>query len=412
MRAMNIGARIQRGTLRYPVSQRWPVGRRSRSTVASSTREAVAQDLGTDEEAPHISVLLNEVLQYFSGRQVKVYVDCTLGAGGHAVSIARQHQEMRHLVGIDLDPLAHQLARQRLDREGRDGLEVHLLRGNYSEVLPKLQGLPSGSLAGHVDAMLMDLGVSSMQLDTASRGFSFAADGPLDMRLDPSAPLSAADIVNGWSEAQLGRALLEYGEEKQWRVVARRIAEAREASPILTTQQLVRAVGQTVFGGRDKRGGGRGGKGGARQIHPATRTFQALRIAVNDELGQLEAALPAAISCLAPGGRLAVISFHSLEDRLVKHAFLRAAGRPTPEDEELTYSQEGMAQVEAMRAAAVGDIVTRRPLMAGPDETAANPRSRSAKLRVFERFGSGAAGLARNHSSKRRRQQRQGPEQS
>jgi len=138
-----------------------------------------------------------------------------------------------------------------------------------SEVQRLLSAVPSGSLVGRVDAMLMDLGVSSMQLDTAERGFSFAADGPLDMRLNPDAPVSAADIVNGWSEARLGSVLLEYGEERAWKLVARRIVEAREAAPIVTTQQLVRAVGQTIF--RDKKAGGRG-KG--KQIHPATRTFQ------------------------------------------------------------------------------------------------------------------------------------------
>ncbi|GBF99789.1 16S rRNA (cytosine(1402)-N(4))-methyltransferase [Raphidocelis subcapitata] len=372
-------------------------------------REPTERWCGNDDGAPHVPVLLNEVLQQFSGRQVKVYVDCTLGAGGHAAHMLRQHPEMTSLVGFDLDPLAHQLAGARLEREraaagGRPGLAVSLLRGNYSGVAAALEGLPGGSLAGRVDAMLMDLGVSSMQLDTPSRGFSFAADGPLDMRLNPDGPLSAADLVNGWSEEAIGRVLREYGEEKAWRAVARRIVDAREAAPITTTAALVAAVGQTVF--RDKRGGGRGG----RQIHPATRTFQALRIAVNDELRQLETALPAALACLAPGGRLAVISFHSLEDRLVKRALARAAGRPTPEDEADTHGPDGAAALDALRAAAIGEAVLRRPLTAGEEEVAANPRARSAKLRVFERAGGagggdgGSAGTVWRGSKRRRRE--------
>ncbi|KAI8464647.1 MAG: MraW methylase family-domain-containing protein [Monoraphidium minutum] len=421
MRLMLRGTRIHpvrlRCTPRVPAPpSTWPaqLSRRTCCCAASAGSAAAvgASQQQPDQEAPHVSVLLDEVLQAFSGRQVKVYVDCTLGAGGHAVAMMRQHPEMAHLAGIDLDPLAHRLAGARLERaradagRGADAPALHLLHGNYSQVQGLLQGLPCGSLAGRVDAMVMDLGVSSMQLDTAERGFSFAADGPLDMRLDPGGPLSAADAVNGWSEARLGRVLLEYGEERAWKLVARRIVEAREVAPILTTQQLVAAVGQTIFRPKGGSGGGRGGKGG-RQIHPATRTFQALRIAVNDELGQLEAALPAALGCLSPGGRLAVISFHSLEDRLVKHAFLRAAGRPTPDQEALTHGPGGMAALDALRAAAVGDAVTRKPLAAGPCEVAANPRARSAKLRLFEAAGGEGGGGAPRGSKRRRREREQ-----
>jgi 16S rRNA (cytosine1402-N4)-methyltransferase len=198
------------------------------------------------------------------------------------------------------------------------------------------------------------------------------------MRMGPGAGASAEEAVNGWSEAELGRALREYGEEKAWRVVARRIVAARGAAPLRTTAQLVAAIGDTVIRG-GRRGGGRGG---GRGIHPATRTFQALRIAVNQETLRLEAALPAAIAALAPGGRLAAISFHSLEDRLVKHAFLAAAGRPTPDREAESYSMEAL---EALAAGAVGAPLTRRPQLPSAAEAAANPRSRSAKLRVFEK---------------------------
>ena len=172
-----------------------------------------------------------------------------------------------------------------------------------------------------------------------------------------------------------------------------------------------------MLGGGGKKGGsGKGGGGGGRGIHPATRTFQALRIAVNDELGGLEAALPAALRCLAPGGRLAVISFHSLEDRLVKHALLRAAGRPTPDEEALTHGPDGALRLEAMRAAALGAVVTRRPVGPADDEVAANARARSAKLRVFERFGGGqpgggGGGGGKPRGSKRRRMMMQEQQQ-
>jgi len=346
----------------------------------------------TSGEAPHVPVLLNEVLDAFKPLNVKVYVDGTLGAGGHASAMLSAHPELAVLVGIDLDPTAHKLARARLEGVGRSDVTLHLMRGNYSEAERFLLGLPpcstpsadaaatsdGSSLYGQVDAMLMDLGCSSMQLDTAERGFSFLRDGPIDMRMDPEARLSAEEIINTWSEPELGRIIRDYGEEKMWRQVARRIAAAREEEPIRMTSQLVQAIGYTQI-----KSGGR--KGGGKQIHPATRTFQALRIAVNDELGQLEQALPAAISALAPGGRLAVISFHSLEDRVVKHAFAKAAGKPTPEEEHLTYGPDKYQFLDELEARAVGTLVTRKPVMATDAEAAMNPRSRSAKLRVLER---------------------------
>eukprot|EP00775_Hariotina_reticulata_P014047 gene14047-14162_t len=174
--------------------------------------------------------------------------------------------------------------------------------------------------------------------------------------------LQELELVNSAPEAELGRILRDYGEEKSWKAVARRIVTAREQQPIKTTQQLVAAIGQTQLwsSSSNKRGAGRGG--GRKGIHPATRTFQALRIAVNDEIVRLEKALPAALSCLSPGGRLVVISFHSLEDRLVKHAFLTAAGRPTPAQESLVHGPDGWQVLDALAAAALGHLVTRKPI--------------------------------------------------
>ncbi|KAF6246279.1 MraW methylase family-domain-containing protein [Scenedesmus sp. NREL 46B-D3] len=443
------------------------------SSSSSSPAATAMLPAAADQEQqnlPHVSVLLQEVLHNLNHMPIKVYVDCTLGAGGHMEGMMQQHpvslqqqqqqvaressslaadqqhalvrayaglpaslqgllgnsrqaagrQEMQVGVGIDVDPVAHSIAAARLaplcSRPG--GPTLHQLRGNYSDVLSLLSSCAAdgGPLVGRVDAMLMDLGVSSMQLDSAGRGFSFVADGPIDMRMDPGAGLSAEELVNAAPESELCRILRDYGEEKSWRAVARRIVAAREAGPIKTTQQLVQVVGQTQL--RGSSGGKRRGGGPGRGIHPATRTFQALRIAVNDEIVRLEQALPAAISCLSPGGRLAVISFHSLEDRAVKHAFMsaagrptpeqvrlqgRAAGRPTPEQEALVSGPDGWRVLDSLAAAAQGSLVTRKPLLAGPAEVAANARSRSAKLRVFEKAGGPAAGSSGRSSKRRQR---------
>lgn len=327
---------------------------------------------------PHVSVMLHEVLAAFQPVQLRTYLDCTLGAGGHAAALAAAHPEMTTLLGIDVDPTAHGLAGPHVAAAvgAREGFQLRQLRGNYSDLRVLLSSVSSPP--PRPDGILMDLGCSSMQFDTAERGFSFQRDGPLDMRMDPTAAMSAELLLNTASEAELGRILRDYGEEKLWRVVARRLVQAREQAPISTTLQLARAVGHTQIGGK--------GKGKGKGVHPATRTFQALRIAVNDELRRLEQALPDAIAALPPGGRLAVISFHSLEDRLVKHAFLRAAGRPTPEQEELTHGPGKFAFLEELEASRVAELVTRKPLLPGEQETAANPRARSAKLRVLQKL--------------------------
>jgi len=265
-------------------------------------------------------------------------LDCTLGAGGHSFSLLERSAPDGHLVGLDADPHAIELATQRLAPfKGR----FELLNRNFSE-LEHLELEP-------FDAILMDLGLSSMQLDTSGRGFSLRADEPLDMRFDPTAGAeTAADLLNSMSAAELERILRAYGEEPRARRVARSIEYRRSQRPFTTTGDLVAAVIAALGPARGR-------------IHPATRTFQALRIAVNDELGALETGLDASVHLLKPGGRLAIISFHSLEDRIVKWRFRARA-------------DEGVLKV-----------LTRKPLTPAEEEVTANPRARSAKLRVAER---------------------------
>ena len=364
------------------------------ATASSHPAPLISED---DAEAPHVPVLLEEIMGFFQESKVRVYVDGTLGAGGHASEVVRRHPELETLVGFDLDPTAHAIAGQRLqqagatvvpvtvDRTGAPSLEVSqhdtttsatktptalLVRSNFSALGRVLPQLPGG-IYGSVDAILLDLGISSMQVDRSERGFSFLRDGPWDMRMDPGASLSAETLVNSWPEAQIGKILKEFGEERYWKSIARRIASAREEAPILTTQQLVKAIGNPGGGGRSKE-----------KKHPATRTFQALRIAVNGELQSIAEAIPAAVGALAPGGRLAVITFHSLEDRIVKWAFRQAAGM-APTDEPLpSYCLPFDGALDEAHV----KILTRRPVVPGKEEEAENPRSRSAKLRVVERL--------------------------
>ncbi|PSC75684.1 16S rRNA (cytosine(1402)-N(4))-methyltransferase [Micractinium conductrix] len=398
--------------------------------AAAAVAPEAAPAAGAAAEQPHVSVLLDEVLKAFEGLQVRCYVDGTLGAGGHASAVLRAHPEMSALVGFDLDPTAHALASARLAAAGAALAPVavtpagvaslgaalpatvsavqqqqqqqptaFLVRSNFGRMKQVLRQLPldgasgsgssssdgsgGGSASGSegVDAILLDLGISSMQVDTADRGFSFLRDGPLDMRMDPGAVLSAELAVNSWSEAEIGRVIKEYGEERHWRGIACRIVAAREEAPITTTQQLVAAIGNPGGGGR---GGGRGGRGrgDAKFKHPATRTFQALRIAVNGELQSIAQVIPDAIDCLAPGGRLAVITFHSLEDRIVKWAFRAAAGM-APSDEPLP---SYCLPFDAPEEQPLVKILTRRPTVPGDAEQAANVRSRSAKLRVVQKL--------------------------
>ena len=343
-------------------------------------------------------MLLRECLGAFAGRELGVFADCTLGLGGHSGAVLAEHPEVRTFVGVDKDPRALEIARGRLSAGGAAGLRappaaMHFVRGDFRELPEHLRGagLPG---EGAADGILMDLGFSSLQVDDPERGFSFLRDGPLDMRMDPAQTLSARVAVNEWGEEELGRVLRDLGEERHWRRLAGRIVQFRAArGSIETTGELVEALGAKgwkPYHARRGRGPG-GGRRAGPALHPATRTFQALRIAVNGELQSVESALPAAIDALAPGGRLGVISFHSLEDRLVKWAFRRAAGQaraaPLSKQEKFSGVRAGVTGPELGGTdAARVRILTKRPLTAAPEEVEENPRSRSAKLRVVEKL--------------------------
>lgn len=307
---------------------------------------------------PHQSVLLTEVLKAFEPLSLSIVVDGTLGAGGHAQALLECHPEIQYYIGIDQDPHALVLAKQRL-KFWESKLILH--HGNFSEFdhLLKILSLPAP------DAILVDLGVSSMQLDQSQRGFSFMQEGPLDMRMNPDMPLTAAEIVNTWSEQELGRIFRDYGEEKKWKMAARAIVKAREISEITTTADLARILTQALA---------RHAKKG---IHPATLAFQALRICVNEELKVLEIFLPKAVDLLAPGGRLAVISFHSLEDRIVKTHFRLAASDK--------WETSGIGGLFLDKDPSI-QLVTKKPIEPNAEEKKKNPRSRSAKLRVVEKL--------------------------
>jgi len=301
-------------------------------------------------------VLCDRVVEWLRPSAPGLLVDVTVGMGGHSEALLLAEPGLR-LVGIDRDPEAIEAARQRLQRfEDR----IRLVCSPFSrmpELLAEL-GSPPPS------AIFADLGCSSLQLETPQRGFSFAADGPLDMRMG-SDGRSAADLVNESTEEELVRILRELGEERRARAMARAIVTTRRRSPIRTTTELSRLAERIHSKSRD------------RHIHPATRTFQALRIAVNDELGELQRFIEPAVRCLRPGGRLAVISFHSLEDRLVKHGLRRLEGRCVcpPGLPVCTCNPHRLVRV-----------LTRRAVRPDEDEIARNPRSRSARLRVAERL--------------------------
>ncbi len=308
---------------------------------------------------PHFSVLLDEVVDFFQDCRLERFIDCTLGAGGHAEALLKSHPEMKLLIGIDQDPMAAHLARQRLESWKN---KTVISQGNFvsfSDIL-------DSNKIDTVDGILFDLGVSSMQLDLPEKGFSFKHSGPLDMRMDPKNPLTAAEIVNTWSQEELGRIFRDYGEEKQWRVAAKVLVESRMKSPILTTAELSQTL-YPVLNRKAKKG-----------IHPLTLVFQALRIAVNAELEVLEEALPRAIERLTPGARLAVISFHSLEDRIVKNIFRYEAS-----DKEDT---TGLAAGLFIDKKPTVKILTKKPVVPTEAEIMQNPRSRSAKLRIAERL--------------------------
>jgi 16S rRNA (cytosine1402-N4)-methyltransferase len=303
----------------------------------------------------HVPVLFQQVLD---GLQIKpggLYIDATVGGGGHAAGILAASSPDGRLLGLDRDSAAIEATRNRLTPYAGRVVLVHSSFGRLAQVTQDKGWAP-------VDGVLFDLGLSSLQLADSERGFAFMTDGPLDMRFDPTmGGPTAADLVNDLSLEELAALLYRYGEESQ----ARRIAEAITAArPLHTTRELATLVEQAVSMGHRTR------------IHPATRTFQAIRIAVNDELAVLEAALPQAVETLAPGGRLVVISFHSLEDRLVKR-FMRRESRDC-------ICPPGLPACVCGHRATLR-LVTRKPIRPTADETAVNPRSRSARLRVAER---------------------------
>jgi 16S rRNA (cytosine1402-N4)-methyltransferase len=307
----------------------------------------------------HRPVLYQEIIHALQPRRDDLYVDATVGAGGHAWGLLQASAPSGRLLGLDVDPQALELAKLKLAEFGERAV---LVRASYTTLGEQLSALGWGAVNG----ILLDLGMSSMQVDTPERGFSFLVEAPLDMRFDPDNPVRAADLVNGLPENELADLLFKYGEERRSRQVARAILAAR---PLQTTAQLAQVVAKAVRAG---------GRGGWRQgIHPATRTFQALRIAVNHELEAVEAVLPQAVAALAPGGRLAVISFHSLEDRIVKQYFRRESRDCIcpPQQPVCTCGHK----------ASVREVV-RHLIVPQAEEVDSNPRSRSARLRIVEKI--------------------------
>jgi 16S rRNA (cytosine1402-N4)-methyltransferase len=297
----------------------------------------------TKQSERHVPVLLNQAIEFLNLRAGATVADCTLGMAGHSTEIARMIGSAGHLIGFDRDPEAMELAKVRLARVanelGRQAPRITLVNEAFSTIARHVE-------PASLDGILADFGVSSMQLDEARRGFSFMAEGNLDMRMDTRQGLTAEQVVNEASERELADLIYEYGEERRSRRIARAIVRGR---PVTTTGQLARIVAAAAPAMKQDR------------IHPATRTFQALRIFVNRELGEIKTLMEAAPKLLKPSGRLVVISFHSLEDRIAKDSL-----------------REGARQ-------GIWEVLTKKPVTPGEDEMERNPRSRSAKLRAAEK---------------------------
>jgi 16S rRNA (cytosine1402-N4)-methyltransferase len=291
--------------------------------------------------ASHVPVLLKEAIDFLAVQRGGTYIDATVGLGGHSYEIAKRLGAPGHLIGLDKDPAALEIARKKLAPESSDWPTITLLHRSFAEIA-------KGEQAAGVDGILADVGVSSLQLDNAARGFSFQADGPLDMRMDPRSERTAEQVVNHLDERQLADVIYEFGEERRSRRIARAICRSR---PIRSTAHLADVLSAAA----------RPMNQAERRIHPATKTFQALRIFVNRELDDLKALLEAAPRILKPGGRVVVISFHSLEDRIVKDAFRNGA-------RDRYFS-----------------VLTKKPVTATEEESDRNPRARSAKLRAAEK---------------------------
>ena len=310
--------------------------------MATDSDLADTPERGGHGAGGHVPVLLKEAIDFLAVKRGGTYLDATVGLGGHSYEIARRLGALGHLIGFDKDPAALEIARERLSGTGeRARRSITLIHGSFAEVGERMA-------PASLDGILADLGVSSLQLNDAARGFSFQAEGPLDMRMNPMSGETAEQVVNHIDERELADVIYEFGEERRSRRIARAIVRSR---PIRTTKQLVEVVSAAA----------RSMKWKHERIHPATRTFQALRIFVNRELDDLKALLEAAPRVLKPGGRLVMISFHSLEDRIVKDALREGA-------------KQGWYR-----------LLTKKPVTAGEDEIDRNPRSRSAKMRAAEK---------------------------
>ena len=309
-------------------------------------------------EFQHVPVLLDEVLENLKISPTGTYVDGTLGGAGHGSAIAARLAEGGRLIGIDQDRDAIAAAAERLSPYAD---RVTIVRGNYEHIPEILNDLGIASVQG----ILLDIGVSSFQVDNPERGFSYNTDAPLDMRMDQDSPLTAADIVNGWSEEELRRILRDYGEERYAANIAARIVKTRQEKPFASTGDLVKVIRASIPMKMQERYG-----------NPCKRTFQAIRIACNRELDVLEDSMDRLIGRLAPGGRICVITFHSLEDRIVKNAFRRNENPCTCPPE---------FPVCVCGRVSRGRVITRKPILPSQDEMGKNKRASSAKLRVFEK---------------------------
>lgn len=314
----------------------------------------------------HITVLKQEAVEGLRINPGGIYVDCTLGGAGHSSLIASKLNEQGLLIAIDQDDTALDHARTKLSGYV---CQIELVKSNFRDIKNVLLNIPKvPQVDGNpqVDGILFDLGVSSPQLDEAERGFSYNHDAELDMRMDRSGELTAKEIVNAWSEGDIAKVIFEYGEEKFARKIARRIIETREKHSIESTSQLAEIIKEGIPAAARRTG-----------PHPAKRSFQALRIAVNDELGALEDALEQTIQCLAPGGRVSVITFHSLEDRICKLYFAKFVRKCTcpPDFPMCVCRNEGKLK-----------LINRKPIIPSDLELEQNPRARSAKLRIVEKL--------------------------
>lgn len=307
----------------------------------------------------HVPIMLNEVVEFLSPQRGGVFVDGTLGIGGHANAVLERLPDTARLIGIDRDPAALKAATERLERFGQ---KFQPVKGNFFDMKALVNGLGITSVNG----ILLDLGVSSYQLDTPQRGFSYKEEAPLDMRMDTTAALSAYNVVNEYPFEELARVIREYGEERFSSRIASNIVKRREESPINTTTELAELVKRSIPAATRREG-----------PHPARRTFQALRIEVNGELDGLRDAIQNAHDLLAPGGRLAIITFHSLEDRIVKQAF---------KDFIDPCICDRRAPVCVCGRKPTARLINRKPLVAGEDELNSNPRAHSAKLRAIEKL--------------------------